>query len=526
MRKRILSLALAMLMIASFAVSAAAKFSDIDQAHWGYSAVSKLVSDGTVNGYPDGSFKPNGLVKRSEFVKMMGEGSVMREKDFSDLPSDHWAYKYAMTSEFDVSNNKFEPEKPITREETIVLLYKRAGSPEEITAPSAITVQAKNKAAVSWAYNNGIMIGDDGVNLRLDGNLSRVEAAALIIRARETDFSKPNQNITDVADAKLLKRIYESFAVTESYNEKGTLTIGELSNAALRIISEDYNIRYSAYPYKADFDHKYAKDVAIMNELCFGEDKVNASFADKKATKEEAVAALTVAFIKKSSKSVSYGDMSRTFKDAGEVSAKKKSALSFAYNNGILLNGEGKLNGSDNATQKDIAALLLMLDSVRGVQTVVSTKKDGDSYAKYTVKLNHNLAQYPSNHEKFQYISEGVSKKVYEKAIDGNNPKKAFVFACDYAELIVDHFTLITNGVKGAYGVDMELILYPELVYDTAKGELIVRALCRINDVPSNPVLVGTVFAPEDLAEDVDGFLKKGMEFFVEIKTSYLNLIK
>ena len=88
MRKRILSLLLAMMMVVSFAVSAAVKFSDIDSAHWGYSAVSKLVSDGTVNGYPDGSFKPNGLVKRSEFVKMMGEGTVMREKDFSDLSSD------------------------------------------------------------------------------------------------------------------------------------------------------------------------------------------------------------------------------------------------------------------------------------------------------------------------------------------------------------------------------------------------------------------------------------------------------
>ena len=80
-------------------------------------------------------------------------------------------------------------------------------------APVVVSNQAKNKPAIAWAYNNGIMIGDDGVNLRLEGNLSRAEAAALIVRARETDFSLPNQNFVDVANAELLKRIFESFTI-------------------------------------------------------------------------------------------------------------------------------------------------------------------------------------------------------------------------------------------------------------------------------------------------------------------------
>lgn len=527
MPKRILCSLLAVLLLISVPAFADMSFTDLPGDHWAYSVVEKLVNDGTVNGFEDNTFRPSGTVTRAQFVKMMGEGSVLRESDFSDLPADHWAYKYAMTSEMDVINNKFLPDQAITREETIVLLFKRAGSPEENAAPAIITNQAKNKAAVSWAYNNGIMIGDDGVNLRLDKTLSRAEAAALIVRARETDFTAANQNFTEVADGELLKRIFESFTIFDddrAYSENAAVTVGELSRAALRIINDQTDILYSDYTYEADFEHEYAKDTAIMNKLALGEASATKVLADRAATREDAVAILSAAFSARA-KTTYYGDTNNIYKDIGDVSSRKKSLLAYAFNNGILLNGDETLGAGKSLTHKDLAALLIQYDELCGSQTAISTKKVNGSYSTENIKLSHNLKNYPANHSQYVYIADGVPASIYEKAIDGNAPSESTEFVKDYRELFADHLTKITDGIKGAYGIDMELVVYPGLVYSDEKGNITIRALCKINGEAATPVLTSTLFSENDLLEEVDIFLKKGMEFFVEIKTSYLQLL-
>lgn len=46
-------------------------FSDVPIGHWAYQEV-KLMSDyGIINGYPDGTFKPDETVTRAQFAKMM-----------------------------------------------------------------------------------------------------------------------------------------------------------------------------------------------------------------------------------------------------------------------------------------------------------------------------------------------------------------------------------------------------------------------------------------------------------------------
>lgn len=527
MFKRIICSMLAVLLIMSLPVFAASEFTDLAENHWGYPSVKKLVSDGTVNGYPDGSFRPTGLVKRSEFVKMMGEGSVMRDKDFSDLPATHWAYKYAMTSEFDVSNNKFEPEKPITREETIVLLYKRAGSPAENAAPSIVTNQAKNKEAVSWAYNNGIVLGDDGVNLRLDGNLSRVEAAALIIRARETDFSLPNKNFVDTADKTLLKNIFESFTIFDdgrAYSENATITVGELAKASLRLISDEYNVFYSRYSYSNAPSHKYGKDTAIMNGMALGEESIDAAYCDKAVTRADAVAMLSAAFIKRGAKA-QYGNSENTFSDITSENSKKQRYLSYAFNNGILLNGDGSLGANKKLTHKDLAALLIQFDELYPSQTALSTKLDANgNYTKVDVRLAHSTKLYPSNFGTYKYIAANTPAVVYEKAINVFDKNESVKFAKDYKELFLDHLSKITKNVKSALGLELEFVLYPNLVGVHNNGYITVRALCKVVDVPKTPVLINTVFSAEDLVEKVDGFFLKGNEFFFEITTSLIDI--
>ncbi|MDO5707935.1 MAG: S-layer homology domain-containing protein [Andreesenia angusta] len=79
-------------------------FPDI-QNHWGKASIEKLAAAGIINGYPDGSFRPDDEIKRAEAAKMLNilynrvtddnslkgidESSL---KEFSDLNNTHWGY--------------------------------------------------------------------------------------------------------------------------------------------------------------------------------------------------------------------------------------------------------------------------------------------------------------------------------------------------------------------------------------------------------------------------------------------------
>ena len=45
-----------------------AKFTDIDERHWAYPEVASAYKKGWINGYPDGSFKPENHITREEVV--------------------------------------------------------------------------------------------------------------------------------------------------------------------------------------------------------------------------------------------------------------------------------------------------------------------------------------------------------------------------------------------------------------------------------------------------------------------------
>ena len=79
-----------------------AGFSDLDAGAWYYDSVASAAALGYVNGYPDGTFRPNGRVTRAEAVamtnRMLGRdpstAAALAAADcpFSDIGAEHWAY--------------------------------------------------------------------------------------------------------------------------------------------------------------------------------------------------------------------------------------------------------------------------------------------------------------------------------------------------------------------------------------------------------------------------------------------------
>lgn len=75
-------------------VSTTIRFADI-QNHWARPFIEALAARRILNGYPDGTFRPNNSVTRAEFAAIIGAVfniSVKRPYiNFTDVPANHWA---------------------------------------------------------------------------------------------------------------------------------------------------------------------------------------------------------------------------------------------------------------------------------------------------------------------------------------------------------------------------------------------------------------------------------------------------
>lgn len=87
----------AMLMRIVGETGGASDFEDV-RGHWAESYIDKAAEYGYIDGYPDGSFKPDGYITRAEatviLTKVFGlstDGTVSR---FSDVAPEHWAFGY------------------------------------------------------------------------------------------------------------------------------------------------------------------------------------------------------------------------------------------------------------------------------------------------------------------------------------------------------------------------------------------------------------------------------------------------
>ncbi|MHC0037605.1 InlB B-repeat-containing protein [Pseudoneobacillus sp. C159] len=74
-------------------------YSDVGNDHWAYEAILAIKQFGIMEGYEDGTFKPNALLTRAQAVKVLNrlfkrgplEGDIT--PTFTDVPNDHWAFK-------------------------------------------------------------------------------------------------------------------------------------------------------------------------------------------------------------------------------------------------------------------------------------------------------------------------------------------------------------------------------------------------------------------------------------------------
>ncbi|MEK4364113.1 immunoglobulin domain-containing protein [Paenibacillus sp. FSL M8-0212] len=172
--------------------------------HWAKEAVNDMGSRMVINGFEDGTFKPNQNMTRAEFAAIIVRGLGLRlengEAPFSDIQSADWYNAAVQTaSAFKLidgfEDGTFHPNDSITREQAMVIIAKAmtiSGLKDKLKLQGqdaatllgqfvdANKVSIWAKAGVSDALLAGIVTGRNGNILDSKAYVTRAEVATMI----------------------------------------------------------------------------------------------------------------------------------------------------------------------------------------------------------------------------------------------------------------------------------------------------------------------------------------------------------
>ena len=182
-------------------------FSDVPEEHWAYEYISELTSRGIINGYDDGSFRPDANVTRAEFVTILcraaGADATVSTSDtdiaFSDVTPGDWYYEYAIWAAGTgitngTSETEFSPNENILRQDICVML-------DRYSTNIAASPLAPAESAGAFA--------DDGeISDYAKDSVYKLKSAGIVSGTGDNRF-KPQTGATRAETAKMVLGIVE-----------------------------------------------------------------------------------------------------------------------------------------------------------------------------------------------------------------------------------------------------------------------------------------------------------------------------
>jgi len=191
-------------------------FSDVPDAHWAKDFITELTKMGIIEGFPDGTFRPDGPVTRAQFAAMLVQANreeywdkpdIRDSVDFSDVSTRYWAatsIDTAIRTGFmrGYPNGIFRPELNIPREQVFVSLanglgYTSTQEPSSVLSiyndASAIPQYARTPIAAA-TVNQLVVNYPNVAKLDPNSNATRAEVAAAIYQGLVRDGKAPAIN--------------------------------------------------------------------------------------------------------------------------------------------------------------------------------------------------------------------------------------------------------------------------------------------------------------------------------------------
>jgi hypothetical protein len=255
-------------------VEAATTFKDVREDHWGKKEIEYLVDQGIINGYPDGTFKPNNPVKDINVLEMLLKSLKYPITDtypnpgYSDLEKGKYGYEIIATAvHFGVlskgnGSSRFEVNREINRAimgQRLIQAYKLSRHWEEnfndVNIPSWFYHQAETLAAY------GITVPYEGKLFKPGSSLTRAQFAAFLYRTLHlteeiknppyvyTQFSQDidhNGIIINLGNPKQ--------EVNNEFNVAYSIPVKIVNNTSAPIKEGAFKLQYENYPYTSVYD--------------------------------------------------------------------------------------------------------------------------------------------------------------------------------------------------------------------------------------------------------------------------------
>jgi hypothetical protein len=176
-------------------------FTDVARGQWFFGAAEFAYGNGLFSGTAADKFSPGLQMSRGMLVTVLyrldgGTGSVSGGAGFSDVANSSMYYytpvRWASANGISVgeSGGKFFPDRSLTRQELVMMIYNYASfkgsslyAPAGIAAafPDYDSVPAEAKSAFNWAVYAGIINGKDG-KLAAAAETTRAEVAQVFMK--------------------------------------------------------------------------------------------------------------------------------------------------------------------------------------------------------------------------------------------------------------------------------------------------------------------------------------------------------
>lgn len=215
--KKIISLLLivvSLFSVLAIGASAASKYADVE-GHWGQTYVDYYSEKGVVNGYPDGTFRPDAKITRAEaaqvllnYFKFTGKGA-----GFTDVAESAWYYDAVLASQQNgafqgYGDGSFKPDNNITREEVIVMLRRITTAEEDIESGKHFLdyydVCDWAKGSVGALRNVGVLDGYEEVPgsffVRVHRLITRAEFVKLLFtieKSEKVEWNVPGEPVQE-----------------------------------------------------------------------------------------------------------------------------------------------------------------------------------------------------------------------------------------------------------------------------------------------------------------------------------------
>ncbi len=454
--KKFLSFLLVATMAISMAipVAFATDFTDVSESYQYYDAVQSLVGRGVINGYEDGSFKPEATITRAEFAKMViyaiGLGNITQdttlETGFPDVSSNHWAAGVIKTAfDMDIINGfddgTFKPDENVTYDQALKMVvcakYDKFG---EAAMKNGGYPEGYRKVAASYGFIKGITDGvynnpaKRGTVAQLMYNMLNIKLAEITNDPTAVD---PNQ-ITEVKGQ-----------VIAVYGASLESTISDLSKYQINIeLSNGGVVTFSAENLSdKDSLRKYLGKMVVVQytEMMGLEVQYLSSLSLQRNRNSEVTIDIKDIVPTGNTNKITYND---TDGDVEEIAV--------AANAKILYNGSLAPGGTT------VADLITANANGAGSVRLLSTTGEGNAadVIFFTVYTNYIVTSTNSN-TKTVYMDDGT--KVISKVIDDENRNKSITISkngsnVSFSSIAKDQVLSISEDLSGNF---MEVLIGP-----------------------------------------------------------------